>query len=396
MLCFMLLWFLACGKELVGADSGASEDTAGLNDSFGGEVLPPVVEGDADDFYAGGLVRDVYLRASDASMDALRSDPRTWVEAEFQWEGQWFGPIGLRIKGEQSYRDIDQKPSLKLKFSEYQEDGRFLGMRRIVFNNMISDNSMLRERVAYRVFREYGSPAPRANHVNVYLNDQLYGLYANVENTDEELLQEWFADHEGSMWEIHDADFQPDLTVGFEIEEGVDDRTQIEALTAAMQGGNPTEAMFTYVDKESWYRYFPVMAFIGNLDGYPFSDPGDDAHLYLDPTTEKFNFIPHGLDETFLDDASVEYVMHGVLATACIEDEDGCRTEWRTALQSVIDYAETLALEAAIDEISAEIQPHLEADTRKEFTDSEIAEGQAYVKEFLRLRRADLEEQLTW
>lgn len=396
MLWFMLLWFLACGKELAGVDTGESADTAGWNDSSSASSLPPIVEGDADDFYAGGQVRDIYLRATEPAIDALRSDPRTWVEAEFQWEGTWYGPVGLRIKGQQSFRNIDEKPSLKVKFNEYQDDGRFMGMRRLVFNNLIGDNSMLRERIAYRVFREYGSPAPRSNHVNVYLNDELYGLYANVENADEELLQEWFTDYEGSMWEIFDADFQPELMAGFEIEEGEDDRTQIEALTAAMQGPNPTVAMFDYVEKDAWYRYFPVMAYIGNLDGYPFSEPGDDAHLYLDPTTGKFNFIPHGLDETFLDDASVEYVMNGVLATACVADEEGCRVEWRDALQSVIDYAETLALQSAIDEIAAEIQPHVAADPKKEFSDEEIAAGQAYVKDFIRLRSADLEEQMTW
>lgn len=392
----MLLWFLACGNELDVQDMGEMGDSGGWNGSSATDALPPIVEGDADDFYAGGQVRDIYLRTTEAAVEALRSDPRTWVEAEFQWEGAWYGPVGLRIKGEQSYRSIDEKPSLKVKFSEYQDDGRFFGMRRLVFNNMISDDSMLRERLAYRVFREYGSPAPRANHVNVYLNDELYGLYANVENTDEELLQEWFADYEGSMWEIHDADFQPELTARFEIEEGEDDRTQIEGLTLAMQGANPTVAMFDYVEKDAWYRYFPVMAYIGNLDGYPFSEPGDDSHLYLDPSTGKFNFIPHGLDETFVDDASVEYVMHGVLATACVADEDGCRDEWRSSLQSAIDFAESLALEAAIDEIVAEIQPHIDADPKKEFTTAEIAAGQGYVRDFIRLRRADLEDQMTW
>ena len=389
----MLLWLLACGKEL---DSNELADSAGTVETGTADLLPPVIEGEADDFYAAGQVRDIHLRMTEAALESLRGDPRSWVEGEFQWEESWYGPVGIRIKGEQSYRDIDEKPSLKIKFSEYQDDGRFLGMRRIVFNNMIGDNSMLRERLAYRVFREYGSPAPRANHVNVFVNGERYGLYANVENTDEELLKEWFDNDEGSMWEIHDADFQPDLTVGFEIEEGNDDRTQIDALTATMQGERATQDMFDYVDKDAWYRYFPVMAFIGNLDGYPFSEPGDDAHLYQDPTSGKFHFIPHGLDETFLDDASVEYVMHGVLATACMADESACKVEWRAALQAVIDFAPGLSLEASVVDIVAEIQPHVEADTRKEFSDADIAIGQGYLTEYIRLRSADLEEQLTW
>lgn len=391
----MWFWFIACGKGLDAGDSG-------FPDSFDSgivplsEWLPPVVEGNADDFYADSAPMDIRLSIDAAGIEALREEPRTWVAGAMYWEGAWYGPVGIRIKGEQSYRSIDGKPSLKIKFSEYQDDGRFFGMRRLVFNNMISDDSMMRERLAYRVFREYGSPAPRCNHVNVYLNDTLYGLYANVENTDEELLSEWFDNDEGSMWEIHDADFREGLTAGFELEEGIDDRTQIEALTVALTEPNATTRMFEYVDKTEWYKYFPVMAYIGNLDGYPFSDPGDDSHLFLNPETGKFQFIPHGLDETFLDDASVEFVMHGILATACIDEDGACKEEWRAALQAVIDFVPQLDLLNSVDQIADQIAPSMTADTRREFTEAEIDAGQAYLREFINLRSPDLEEQLTW
>ncbi len=385
----MILALLACGRTLSPGDS----DPADSGNS--GELLPPRVEGDADEFYGDGTVRGVDLELSEAAVAALRGDPRTWVEGNFAYGGQRYGPVGIRIKGESSYRDIDEKPSFKVKFSEYDPDGRFMGMKRLVFNNMVSDPSMLRERVSYRFFRERGVPAPRSNHAVLSVNGEAYGLYANVENTDQELLEGWFDAADGSMWEIHDADFQEGLLDGFEIEEGDDDRTQIEVLTAVMAQSDGPSRMFDYVDREAWFRYFATMAYVGNLDGYPFSEPGDDAHLYLDPGTGLFNFIPHGLDETFLDDASVEYVMHGILATACLLDEP-CKGEWRDALRLAIADADSARMQAWVDTYAAEIDAAGDADPRKEYDDGAVDEGRAYVKSFMDLRSADLEEQLTW
>lgn len=380
----MLFLLLACGRALTEHEPPA--DAA---------VQPPSLAGDSDPFYADGSVLELGLELSEASLTALANDPREWAEGALVYEGKRYGPVGVRIKGESSYRDIDQKPSFKVKFNQYDPDGRFLGMRRLVFNNMVSDPSMLRERLAYAFFRDRGAPAPRCNHVTLTVNGEPYGLYANVENTDEELIGRWFANREGSMWELHDADFRPDLLDGFQLEEGVDDQTSIEALTAVMATPEGPTLAWDYVERDSWFRYLTTMAYVGNLDGYPFSDPGDDAHLYLDPATGLFHFVPHGLDETFSDDAAVEYVMHGILATACIEDE-ACKAEWRASLEAAITHAEAAGLEARVAAITAEIDAAGDADTRKEYDNDAVDEGRVAVLAFIAARDAALRGQLTW
>ena len=138
-----------------------------------------------------------------------------------------------------------------------------------------------------------------------------------------------------------------------------------------------------------------TMAYIGNIDGYPFSDPGDDAHIYREPTGGLFHFIPHGLDETLRDDAAVEYVMHGILATACLEDED-CKLAWRAALTSVIDASPADALAQWVDAYAAESDAAADADPRKEYDNDAVDEGRAAVHAFLSEREAYLTEQMSW
>jgi spore coat protein CotH len=73
------------------------------------------------------------------------------------------------------------KLSMKLKFDEYVRDQRFFGLKRLNFNSMILDSSSLRERLAYRLFREMGVAAPRAVHARLRINGELIGLFSLVE-----------------------------------------------------------------------------------------------------------------------------------------------------------------------------------------------------------------------
>ena len=42
--------------------------------------------------------------------------------------------------------------------------------------------------------------APRANHIEVYINDDYYGLYISVEHIDDTFLSKNFSDDSGNLW----------------------------------------------------------------------------------------------------------------------------------------------------------------------------------------------------
>ena len=52
---------------------------------------------------------------------------------------------------------------------------------------------MMHERMAYWVARQAGGiPASRANHAQLTINGQPYGLYTNVETVKKRILRRWF------------------------------------------------------------------------------------------------------------------------------------------------------------------------------------------------------------
>ncbi|MEZ5000873.1 MAG: CotH kinase family protein [Bacteroidales bacterium] len=65
-------------------------------------------------------------------------------------------------------------------------------------NGEHNDPSIMRSKVMWDIF--FGIPAPRVNHVEVYINGNYYGLYINVEHIDEEFVHSRFGNNDGNLY----------------------------------------------------------------------------------------------------------------------------------------------------------------------------------------------------
>ncbi|MBN1652404.1 MAG: CotH kinase family protein [Deltaproteobacteria bacterium] len=64
------------------------------------------------------------------------------------------------------------KCSVKVSFNRSDSKGMLFGLKKLVFNSMTNDPSMMRERLGYSLCREMGAPAPRATHAIPRINGQ--------------------------------------------------------------------------------------------------------------------------------------------------------------------------------------------------------------------------------
>src|SRR5262245_32753586 len=103
------------------------------------------------------------LTISADGIASLRDDPRQYVPGSITFEGRSYGPVGVRLKGGNSFEPIDAKPSFRINVDQYVPRARFWGLKDLTFNNMDDDKSMIHERVAYWVARRIGVPASGAN-----------------------------------------------------------------------------------------------------------------------------------------------------------------------------------------------------------------------------------------
>jgi len=178
-------------------------------------------------------------------------DP-SWVDATVRYDGREWRHVALRFKGNSSLRDPWRwgrtKLSLRLNFDKLEddhpeiEDQRFWGFKKLVLNNNWRDPSLLREKLASELFRAHGVPTARTAfyevHVDVGEGPVYWGLYTALEDPSDQLLDDWFGDGDGNLYEANGAgaDWTHFDASGFENQTNDDaDKAEVQAAIAALQ-----------------------------------------------------------------------------------------------------------------------------------------------------------------
>ena len=384
------------GGETSPVETGDTSDTPGGDYSWeqGVEAVPSIEDPSAI-LFEMSQIPDFSITLSSSAFNSLRNDPYTWVEGSFSFKGRTWDNIGVRLKGENSFLPIDEKPSLKIKFDKYVSGGEFYGLEELTLNNMSGDYSMMHESLAYRLYREAGVPAARSHHATVSINGEPYGLYANVENVDERMMSRWFEDDAGPLFEVWDVDFYDSYVPHFELEYGPDDRTNIQGVADVLeQGGEPAmEAVLDYLDLDAFINYWAVGMYVAQFDSYPYSNPGDDCHIYNNPTTDTLVFIPHGEDETFYYATSTVAQANGIVGKRCLATPS-CFSALKQRVREVIEIADSIDYLGIFDEVQELIEPYVRADTHRPYNLEYVEYYQDYMRDMIRDRKEELEDQL--
>jgi hypothetical protein len=420
-----LLLALACRPPGVGlpiADSGDSgPDTVDSDppdpvDTAGPDTIPDAPD-PSEVLFSDEELPVFTIEIGVANADQLAAEvaggEHEWVQAAFIYQDRSYGSVGIRLKGENSFEPFREKPSIKVDFDRFVGGQTLVGLEGITLNNMNDDYSMMHERIAYRVYREAGVPAYRANHALLYVreidregavvSDRFYGVYTLLEDADKDMIGRWF-DDEGSLWEIWDADFYDGFvpcpnTYGtegcFQIELGEEDRGVIQAVADAMElsGAAAIEAADPHFDWEAWRSYWAVGSVVAQFDGYPYSSPGDDCHVYHDPASGKLVFMPHGADETFYYPDSDFTSVNGIVAQRCKADRD-CFAAYKARAWEVYDASVAWDWLGYYDQVLEQIQPWIEQDDNRWYTDEYVRYYQGVMRDFIAGREAALEARL--
>jgi spore coat protein CotH len=114
------------------------------------------------------------------------------------WNGLRMRNVAVRSRGNGSR--YQGKPGLELAFDYYASQQRFLGLRSLVLDNLVTDPSMIREATAMALLRRLGVPAPREAPARVIVNGAFAGVYMMVEPIDTVFAQRTF-DKPGLLFE---------------------------------------------------------------------------------------------------------------------------------------------------------------------------------------------------
>ena len=412
---------IACGRDTltllsaegVKADSvsppdGSEGQTWGrLPDGTGDFAATAATRGAANSAYVDQTVAlydpfsvaSVALTISESSRAALEVDPREYVTGSFTFTtatGQVEGPfeVGIRLKGQAgSSRPLTDKPGFKVRM-DFEVDGqRFRGLRRLTFNNLVQDPSMIREALVYHVFREFGVPAPRIGYVEVTLNGEPYGLYANIESPDRLFLNRWFDSTEHLYEGAYGVDLASDRVEGLEVDVGDEDETDgLDALVEALEAAPRSDILTSTSELVDWDEALRMMAievWSGHWDGYA---PSQNNYYLHEDEDGRFSLIPWGTDQAF----TSEWEWHrgaGLLFERCMADV-ACRDDYDAILLELLELLDTLDLDDYATSLAAAIDVAAADDDRKPYPTEGLSSALEEVIDTVE-RRTDVLEELT-
>lgn len=120
--------------------------------------------------------------------------------------GTKFENIGIRPKGNSSLSQVSQydnnRYSFRLQFDEYIKDQTCFGLDSFVVNNMLGDNTYMKEYVSYDLMREIGVNSPYFSFADIKVNGESFGFYLAVETYGESYEKRVSGDTSGMLYNV--------------------------------------------------------------------------------------------------------------------------------------------------------------------------------------------------
>ncbi len=385
---------IVCAVGLISCGSSGKDDDLVEDDgNFAPDhVLQVSLTLDEEDWES--LRRESRTLAAELSgdcRDAPFSGDYTWFSANVTIDGESLENIGVRKKGFIGSQNI-QKPSLKLNLDEYVDGAELFGVDNIVLNNGVQDGALIRQCLSYALFDKAGLPAPRCNYARVSVNEEDLGIYVHVEPVKRSFLRAHFENDDGDLYEGTVSDFHRLWYATFEPKTDETDTAlgPIIALMDDLQDGSiPLESVLeAHIELDSFLTYLAMETWTGHWDGYGGNQ--NNFFIYRDTETDRFTFIPWGMDGAFdlrvLEDS---FVPQGAYIAKAIHESPELSDRFYDRLGELLDvvYNEGEIL-AEIDRMEAllatEIDPSEPSGPRLKTT---LAHDIEEVREYVRQRR---------
>ncbi len=221
--------------------------------------------------------------------------------------------VGLRLRGNTSR--TSGKKSFKISFNSFISGTRLEGVKELNLNGEHNDPSIMRARIAWELAQDAGMPAPRVNHVRLFINGQPYGLYANIEHLNDDYVEHRFARDAGNLykclWPADLANLGTDpnsyklMSGGRQVyelktNETLDDYSGLARFVTALHATTSTQALCaldSVFNVNSYLKWLAWEVTTGHWDNHSFNK--NNFYLYEDPASGLMEFISYDADNTF-------------------------------------------------------------------------------------------------
>ena len=119
--------------------------------------------------------------------------------------------IAIRAKGNTSLSTVSQlgssRYSFKLEFDHYEAGKSYHGLDKLCLNNIIQDNTYMKDYLTYQLMGGFGVNTPLCSYVWITVNGEDWGLYLAVEGVEDGFLRRNYGQDAGALYKPDSMDF---------------------------------------------------------------------------------------------------------------------------------------------------------------------------------------------
>ncbi|TSA50695.1 MAG: hypothetical protein D4R43_01835, partial [Sphingobacteriales bacterium] len=277
-----------------------------------GQLNKSIAQSAGDSIFSSSQIHTLYFQFNQTNWwDSLTATYTGdyYIKANAIIDGVTYTNIGVKFKGNSSYNNSSIKKSLKIDFNQFDTTLAWNDLKKINLNNGFKDPTFLREKVCLDFLNSHGAYAPRCTYANVYLNNQLWGLYDLVEEVNSTFLKDRFSNKDGNLFK---GDPHGDLKYfgsnlnayypNYELHSNqtINDWSDLLNLITVLNN-SPSASLESLLgnvlDLNSWYNVWACNILFANLDSYQGS--GHNYFIYHNTATNKFDWIAWDVNEAF-------------------------------------------------------------------------------------------------
>lgn len=126
-------------------------------------------------------------------------------------DGESYKNVAIRAKGNTSLSSVrqlgSQRYSFKIEFDHYDSGKTYHGLDKLCLNNLIQDNTMMKDYLAYRLMGNFGVVSPLCSYVYITVNGEDWGLYLAVEGVEDAFLERNYGKEAGELYKPDSMSF---------------------------------------------------------------------------------------------------------------------------------------------------------------------------------------------
>lgn len=384
---------------------------------------------EATGFYDEATVEDIKIYFTQADYwNKLTQNYNAKIDlpCKMIYKGVTYDSVGIRFKGQTSYfLNSSQKKSFNISMDTYKADQQIEGYQTFNLNNSWTDPTFMREVLYYHLIKKH-TPVAKGNFVRLYLNDEYWGIYQNIQQLNKDFLKEWYTSNDGINFRADTPEglmSGPGGGGGPNWGDGTAAMNYLGADTALYQKyytlkssgiEKPWQALiqacealkntpitqlesvaprYLDVDKILWHLAAEIA--FGDDDSYVYKGKMD-YYLYLEEKHRRFATYDYDANSTFITDHvswspfynenKVNYpLLNKLLKVPAFRQR--YLAHMRTIIQELLDES---IVNSLIDKYDALIKSHVFSDPKKTSSNSQYTNGLFTLKNFVKNRKTTL------